>query len=222
MVYFQKALGALAALALSMAMASPALAVALDTGTPTSLTVGNLLLTNTACSASGTASCSTTTWGVAAVPFTGAGYKSVSISLTPLNSTIWTGGAGNDLNLTFEIQSLTPSGTPSSLLSFINGIGLTASGSGTIAQGFNVTSPYNSLSVGGLGTLNGNPASPTNSVSFSPQSAVLVNFDIGPIRSGSTITGVNIYVSHAPEPATFGLLLFGGLALAGIRRYARV
>jgi len=183
-----------------------------------------LLFTNTACAARGTASCSTTTWGVASVPNPGSGWGSVSITISPQNSTIWTGNGivSNDLNLTFEIQSLAPGGSPSSLLSFINGIGMTASGSGSIAQGFSVSSPYTTLSVGGLGTLNGNPTSPANSVSFSPQSAVFVNFDIGPVRpSGGTITGVNLYVNHAPEPGTFGRLLFGGLALAGIRRHMR-
>ncbi len=218
MTYFRTALGAIFSVLVSLAIASPASATALYNGTVTSITVGNLLISNTVCTASGTASCTTTTWGIAAAPFAGAGPGSLSISLTPQNSTIWTGGRNNDLNLTFEIQSLAPNGTPSSALNFINGVGMTASGSGSIAQGFNVSSPYNALSVGGLGTLNGNPTSPSNGVSFAPQSAIFVNFDMGPLTAGSTITGVNLFVSHAPEPATFGLLLIGGMALAGVRR----
>ena len=220
--------------ALAIAGAGPAKAIPFFTGTNQTLQIGNLLITNTSCAATagGTVSCGVATWTAVFDPANG-NNGGFDIVITP-NST-WTRAAGSaqgsDVYVTFVIQSLNAAGAPTAALKYINGAGAALLGSGTsraIAGGISVTDTLGN----GLGsvaepfgaaswqTASTNAASPSNSISFAPQSVVFINFDVAPlaIGGGSTITQATVYVAHAPEPGTVAVMLVGLLALTGLRR----
>ncbi len=197
----------------------PASAIALYQGTITTLQVGNLLIESVACTATGNASCATTTWAIDANSLGSAGPGSFAITISPANSTVWNHSVTSDLNVTFWVLSLDGTNTPNASLHYVNGIGGTVNGSGILADGMTASNAAGSLGATLNPTANTDPSSPTNRLSFSPQSVVYINADIQPIGpTGSTITSANIYVNRVPEPATFGLLALGGIALAALRR----
>lgn len=227
MTYFRTALGAIFSVLLSLAMMSPASAVLFKTSVDTSIQIGNLLITNTQCSATsgGTVSCANATWSVANSSNGGGVY----LTITP--SIAWTSTAPSDLSGVFSVQSLNGSNVPTSSLKYVGGAGAALVGSGTslaIAGGISVTDSVG----GGLGavqepfgagtwqTASTNAASPANSISFAPQSVVYISFDFAPLSIGgsSTITSASIFIARAPEPATVAVMLVAVLMLAGLRR----
>jgi len=206
-------------LAAAVMAPTPASAIALYQGTITSLQVGNLLIESVACTATGNASCATTTWAIDANSLGSAGPGSFAITISPANSTVWNHSVTSDLNVTFWVLSLDGTNTPNSSLHYINGIGGSVNGTGILADGMTASNAGGSLGSTLNPTANTDPSSPTNRLSFSPQSVVYINADIQPIGpTASVITSANIYVNRVPEPASLGLLALGGIALAAIRR----
>ena len=217
MLYFRSALGAIFAVMMSLVGVSPASAVALKTTTNTSLTVGNYLITNTSCAATGTISCSVATWGISPNALGYAALGDIAITIVP-NAT-WVRNTGSDLNVNFTIQTLV-SGAPAPTVKGIKGVGTAVTGSGILGDGVLVTDSSANL----LGSLSApfastDPSAPGNRISFSPQSVVYINIDAQPLFSAAnSITSVSFFIAAAPEPASLGLLLVGGLMLAGVRR----
>ena len=187
------------------------------TTTNTTLTVGNYLITNTSCAATGTVSCSVATWGVSPNALGYAVAGDIAITIVP-NAT-WTRNTGSDLNVNFTIQTLV-GGVPAPTVKGIKGIGTAVTGSGILGDGVLVTDTSANL----LGSLSApyastDPSAPSNRISFSPQSVVYINIDAQPLFSAAnSITSVSFFIAAAPEPASLGLLLVGGLILAGVRR----
>ena len=217
MAYFRTALGAIFSVMMSLAIVSPASAVALYQGANTTLIVGNYLITNTSCAATGTVSCSVATWGVSPNFLASAGPGDVAVTIVP-NAT-WVRNTGSDLNVSFTIQSLV-NGVVAPTFKGIRGIGTAVTGTGTLGDGVLVTDAMANL----LGSLSApyastDPSAPSNRISFSPQSVVYLNIDAQPLfASSNTITSVSFFVARAPEPASMALLLAGGLMLAAVRR----
>lgn len=227
MSYFQKALGAVFAATMSLIAASPAWAVGMYQGTNTTLTVGNYLITNISCAATGTVSCAVASWGVDPNSLASATPGDIAITIVP-NATWVGGGTGSDLRVNFVIQTLVGGVvTPT-----VNGIGsfgtaVTGTGSPSLqADGIHVSTTSNSgpwLPGTQLGVLTGpysatDPSAPSNRISFSPQTVVYVAIDAQPYTSGVQLTSVSFFVGHVPEPGSLGLLLASGLMLAGLRR----
>jgi len=186
--------------------------------------VGNYLITDVTCTAQGTPSCAQATWGVDPNSLANATPGDVAITITP-NAT-WA-GTGNDLNVTFEIQSLVPGTVVSNgtsipaTLNEIRGIGAGAVSTGThTVYGVTVTQPAGAIlgSMAAPLTLTStDPSSPTQRISFSPQSVVIVSLDMSPIIGG-TLTSASFFIAHAPEPATWAMFITGAVLLAGLRR----
>ncbi len=217
MSYFRSALGAMLAVMCLLIGVSPASAVALKTTTNTTLTVGNYLITNTSCAATGTVSCSVATWGISPSLLGYAAAGDIAITIVP-NAT-WTRNTGSDLNVNFTIQTLV-GGVLAPTVKGIRGIGTAVTGSGILGDGVLVTDTSANL----LGSLSApyastDPSAPSNRISFNPQSVVYINIDAQPLYSAAnSITSVSFFIAAAPEPASLGLLLVGGLMLAGVRR----
>ncbi len=221
MTYFRAALGAIFSALFSTVMVSSASAVALYQGTSTTLIVGNYLITNTSCAATGTVSCAVATWGIDPNLLGSATQGDFAITIVP-NAT-WTRNTGSDLNVTFTIQTLV-NGVVSSATNGIKGIGSavtgTVSGVGVLGDGLTVTDK-NAVVIGTLSApyASTDPSAPSNRISFSPQSVVYVNIDAQPLfTAGTQVTSVSFFVAHAPEPASMALLMAGGLMLAAVRR----
>lgn len=241
MSYFQKALAAVFAITMSWVMVSPASATALYSGaaatysgTPSGafpwLQVGNYLITSVQCAAGGsTVTCTQATWAVDPNSLASATAGDIAITITP-NAT-WA-GTGNDLNVTFAIQSLIPGTVVTNGMSIpatfnnIRGIGAGAVSTGTHTV---FSAQANASAVGGplLGSeaapatlVSSDPSSPSQRISFSPQSVVFVSLDMSPILGG-TLTSASLFVQHAPEPATLALLFTGAGLLANFRRRTR-
>ncbi len=217
MLYLRFIFSAIFAVMISLVGVSSASAVALKTTTNTSLTVGDYLITNTSCAATGTVSCSVATWGISPDALGYAAAGDIAITIVP-NAT-WVRNTGSDLNVNFTIQTLV-GGVPAPTVKGIKGVGTAVTGSGILGDGVLVTDTGANL----LGSLSSpyastDPSAPGNRISFSPQSVVYINIDAQPLFSAAnSITSVSFFVAAAPEPASLGLLLVGGLMLAGVRR----